>query len=217
MISFIHISRLLESVELCDRSAVGAEQRSVHEVAIVARVADVLARRIQGFFQVCSMPRAHTEFGTANARAGPGRQTKGRNAMKRSFQVATVFTGAAACAVALTPTAEAAPAAPGATTTITPKTITANNCTAGEWNWLHMYYTAAENHPTPACFGGTGVFKIAGNKRFTKFCPGDNSGAILTSRSYIPFSAEGVLTFLLHSAIVYSVYISAHNNPSASC
>jgi hypothetical protein len=76
MISFIHISRLLGSVELCDRGAVGTEQRIVHEVAIVARVADVLARRIQGFFQVCSMPRAHTEFASKRPRRA-GQKSEG--------------------------------------------------------------------------------------------------------------------------------------------
>jgi hypothetical protein len=136
--------------------------------------------------------------------------------MKRTFRVATVFTGAAACAVALAPTAEAAPAAPGATTTITPETITANNCTAGEWNWLHLYYTAAEHHATPACFGGTGVFNIPGNKRFTRFCAGGNIGDLITSRSIIPFSPT-IPSIPLHSAIVYQVDISAHSQPSARC
>jgi len=109
--------------------------------------------------------------------------------MRKSFRVATVFTGAAACAAAFAPAAGAATPAPGTTTRITPTGITPNDCTPGEWNWLHMYYTTAEKHPTPACYGGTGVYPIPGNKRFTKFCPGDNSGALF----------------------------SAHNDPSAYC
>jgi hypothetical protein len=129
--------------------------------------------------------------------------------MKRSFRVATVFTGAAACAVARVPAAQAAPAA-GATAKITPQGITANDCTAGEWNWAHMTYTAAERHPVSACFGGTGVFKIPGNKRFTYFCPGDNSG-------YIQPKSHGRVSFVasenqipLFSEIISTVSIIQH-------
>ena len=137
--------------------------------------------------------------------------------MKRSFRVATVFTGAATCAVALAPTAHAAPAAPGATAMITPKGITANDCTAGEWNWAHMYYTAAERHSIPACFAGTGVYNIPGNKRFTFFCPGNNSG-------YIQYKSHGSASFVagehsinLFSLIVSKVSIVQHFDPSARC
>jgi hypothetical protein len=51
--------------------------------------------------------------------------------MKKSFRVATVFTGAAACAAAFTPVAAAATATPGATTaTATPGHVTAPGAAA---------------------------------------------------------------------------------------
>jgi hypothetical protein len=136
--------------------------------------------------------------------------------MKRSFKVATVFTGAAACAAAFAPTAGAATVAPGATARITPEAITANDCTAGEWDWAHMEYTAAERHPTDACYGGSGIFDIAGNKRFTEFCPGGNFGWLVTSFGSFSYSA-GAYTIPLYSAIVYAVGISGHSDPSARC
>jgi hypothetical protein len=118
--------------------------------------------------------------------------------MRKSFRVATVFTGAAACAAAFAPAAGAAPVAAG----IIPKPITANDCTAGELDWAHMYYTAAENHTIPACFAGIGTYWIAGSKRFTYFCPGNNSGYLWTNYGSIPFSA-GPFSYHLNSAIVY--------------
>jgi hypothetical protein len=134
--------------------------------------------------------------------------------MKRSFRVATVFTGAAACAVALAPTAHAAPAVPRATA----NGIIANDCTNGEWNWLHMYYTAAERHSVPACFGGTGVFKIPGNKRFTGFCPGNNSGYIQPkSHGRVSFVGGGY-SIHLFSEIISKVSIVQHfAGGSSSC
>jgi hypothetical protein len=97
--------------------------------------------------------------------------------MKRSFKVATVFTGAA-CTAVLAPAAHAAPLAPGATAKITPADTTANNCTAAEAKWVHLYYTAAEHHSTPACFGGDGSYYLGNNRRFTELCAGNNSGRV---------------------------------------
>lgn len=136
--------------------------------------------------------------------------------MRKSFRVATVFTGAAACAAVFTPAAHAAPAAPGATAGITPKALTHNNCTAGELDWFHLYYTAAENHPTPACFAGTGTYVISSNKRFAFFCAGNNSGYLGTDIGRIPFSG-GSIPFNLHSHIVHSVHLANHRVPSARC
>jgi hypothetical protein len=128
--------------------------------------------------------------------------------MRKSFRVATVFAGAAACAAAFAPAAGAAPA--------TPKAITPNDCTAGEYDWAHMWYTVAERHPTPACYGGTGGYRIPGSKRFVQFCPGGNSGFLGTSRGIVPFSA-GAYSIPLYSGIVYSVNIGRHSDPSAHC
>jgi hypothetical protein len=99
--------------------------------------------------------------------------------MKRSFRVATVFTGVATCAVALAPTAEAAPTAPGATTTVKPN-ITPRHCSAGLGPWVHLYYSPGERHTTPACFGGVGASPIA-HTRFSSICAGNNYGAVYYS------------------------------------
>jgi hypothetical protein len=90
--------------------------------------------------------------------------------MKRSFQVATVFTGAVACATALAPTAEAA--------TVTPDT-TAKNCTVGSVAAVHLYYPASANHPLPACVSGAGYISWPGGKKFAGICGGAWSGSFV--------------------------------------
>lgn len=136
--------------------------------------------------------------------------------MRKSFRVATVFTGAAACAAVFAPAAGAAPVAPGATGEITPKAVTGNNCTAGEWNWTHMWYTTSEKHSIAACFAGTGTYPIPGNKKFSYFCAGNNSGSLNTNYGYLPFWA-GSKILGLSSAVVHSVRLWHHNDPSARC
>jgi hypothetical protein len=102
--------------------------------------------------------------------------------MKRSFRVATVFTGAAA-AVALTPALNAV-AMPGNVAQVpkgqevTPN-ITVENCNSGTRQWLHLYYTAAEHHG-PSCFGHPGSYTIPNSRTaFASLCAGNNNGFLL--------------------------------------
>jgi hypothetical protein len=98
--------------------------------------------------------------------------------MKRSFRVATVFTGAAAAA-ALAPAAAAyaAPVAPGATAGIAPD-ITGGNCFTGApfTSSTVLYYAASENHATGACFASKGTYTLGTGKRFQWYCAGQYSG-----------------------------------------
>jgi hypothetical protein len=93
--------------------------------------------------------------------------------MRRSFRVATVFTGMAATAAAFTPAAGAATAAPG----FVPRSGAgrAANCTARNTNDLVLYYTKAERHSVPACVSGSGYVPIAPTK-FSSYCGGSYYG-----------------------------------------
>jgi hypothetical protein len=92
--------------------------------------------------------------------------------MKRSFRVATVFTGAVACTAALTPAAKAAPAA---------EAITAQNCSPGLVDNVHLYYAANQDHPLAACVGGRhgslGLIRLGTGKQFSGMCGGAYSGS----------------------------------------
>jgi len=96
--------------------------------------------------------------------------------MRRSFQVATVFTGAAAAVAAFTPAAGAATPAPGATAKVTPDAV-AKNCTGdlGNTMSLVLYYTNTKH--APACVAGTGKVAIGdGGATFNSYCGGFWSG-----------------------------------------
>jgi hypothetical protein len=135
--------------------------------------------------------------------------------MRKSFRVATVFTGVAACATALGPAAEAAPAAPAGRIT---GSIVGKNCTSSLGNWVHLYYSQKEKHPTPACFGNNGWYSLNPAKRFYYICAGNNSGEIIESggryiESFGPKVAGGAGEgFSLFSAKVSSIRITKHTN-----
>ncbi len=101
--------------------------------------------------------------------------------MKRSFRVATLFTGAAA-AVALTPAVNAVAMPDNAAQVpkgqeVTPN-ITVENCNSGTRQWIHLYYTAAEDHG-PTCLGHPGTYIVPNhNTVFQSFCAGNNFGHI---------------------------------------
>jgi hypothetical protein len=105
--------------------------------------------------------------------------------MRKSFQMATVFTGAAACAAVFAPTAGAvtartapavrAGAATARTTAAVPATAS-ENCNAGTKTWVHVYFPAGAHHG-PVCFGGRGVAGVADVTRLG-VCGGNNSGYI---------------------------------------
>ena len=88
--------------------------------------------------------------------------------MRKSFRVATVFTGAAAATVV----------APIATATAAVKpAINHQTCNSSTKPWVHLYYTAAEKHP-PVCFGNNGFYSILSGTRFVSVCPGNNIGSL---------------------------------------
>jgi|SRR5215472_1935317 len=95
--------------------------------------------------------------------------------MKRAFKVATAFTGVAACATVMAPAADAGTAVP----------FTANNCTLAEANWVHLYYSVNQHHPTPACFGNNGANRLTNNQKFSAICTGNNSGEYYSSNGII--------------------------------
>jgi hypothetical protein len=133
--------------------------------------------------------------------------------MKRSFRVATVFTGAAACAVALAPGAGAATAAPGAAAKVTPDT-TARDCDATFTSSVVLYYTAAENHSVDACIAGTGFVDLGQGKRFTSYCAGAYSGFFYIDGVRRSFT-EG--SHQLHSQAVSAVSITRKAHPGVQC
>ena len=101
--------------------------------------------------------------------------------MRRSFRVATVFTGAAALAGGFGPTALAATTQ---TTAIHPDTPTNRICGAnngGVSHWVHLYYPN-NDHPAE-CFHGSGYTNAGAT--IASFCPGNNGG-------YLHGSVSGV-------------------------
>ena len=98
---------------------------------------------------------------------------KGESEMKRSFQVATLFTGAVACATVLAPMADAA------TTTVTPDT-TAKNCAVSNSS-VHLIYSKKADHPVDACITGAGYVSFTGGKKFAGICGGGWSGSFYYS------------------------------------
>lgn len=123
--------------------------------------------------------------------------------MRRSFRVATVFTGAAAAVTAFAPAAEAATGALAA-----PAGAGAGNCTTANTQDLVLYYTASEHHPTPVCVSGFGYVPI-GNRhtRFKSYCGGRYSGYFEISGSLRHFTA-GIVYHNLYGAEISQVSLS---------
>ncbi len=92
--------------------------------------------------------------------------------MKRSFKVATVFTGVAALGAIAAPAANAAVVGPG--TKATPN-ITGKSCGGFVSNYkgLILAYTAGH---APACFSGTGTTGVGGDPAFQSYCAGSAVG-----------------------------------------
>jgi hypothetical protein len=103
--------------------------------------------------------------------------------MKKPFRVATVFTGAAACAAAFAPAAAAMPVAAGAAThdlapgiTATGNITATDDCGSRTVGWLYLYYTASEHHG-PICLGGTGRAVLDPGTRIAGICVGNTRGS----------------------------------------
>lgn len=98
--------------------------------------------------------------------------------MKRTFRVATVFTGAAACAAALTPAAQAAAVpAGGGMAKITPDAIAQScNLKTTESRGIVLYYYRGDHKP--GCVSGTGFAPIGGHPRMSGYCADGVSGSL---------------------------------------
>lgn len=102
--------------------------------------------------------------------------------MKRSFRIATAFTGVAT--VALAPTAAHAATTAQHARAEANGYITAFDCGPnsppdGSSQWLHLYYSKKENHSTAACVdgqSGSPIYTIGKGKRFAYYCAGKYSG-----------------------------------------
>lgn len=102
--------------------------------------------------------------------------------MRRSFQLATVFTGVAGIAGGFGPTAFA-PAAQAAA--IRPDILAWQSCgpnDGGISHWVHLYYPN-DDHPAE-CFHGAGYHSATAV--FASFCPGTNSGLVKGSAAGYP-------------------------------
>lgn len=97
--------------------------------------------------------------------------------MKRSFKLATVFTGVGAAAGAIGPMMLAGPAN---ATAARPDIGTWKECGAnnnGVSQWTHIYYPS-DDHPAECIsHGGTAVSRV-GTATVASFCPGDQQGLI---------------------------------------
>ena len=106
--------------------------------------------------------------------------------MRRAFKVATIFTGAAACAAVFTPATTA-----GAATTGQMKPDTSDrNCYKNDTTSAAFYYPASKDHG-PLCFGGANSVPALDSISptvFAKFCAGNNSGYYVRTFSSPTFS-----------------------------
>jgi hypothetical protein len=96
--------------------------------------------------------------------------------MRTAFKVATVFTGAAACAAAFAP---AAGAATTAKTQLMEPGAFHKNCTGGSTRSVHFYYPMAADHG-PTCVGEAGSTSLGGT-HYSSVCTGNNNGFFLHS------------------------------------
>jgi hypothetical protein len=109
--------------------------------------------------------------------------------MRRAFKVATVFTGAAACAAAFTPAAEAAPMTTAKTELITPDTAH-HDCAVGPATTSAVFYWLPSAHHGPTCVGGDPDYDVntsLGGNAFSKMCAGNNYGEFYVVGDSIPF------------------------------
>jgi hypothetical protein len=127
--------------------------------------------------------------------------------MKRAFRVATVFTGAAACAAALAPTAQAAAVAPGARAAITPDNVTVAACPlAIPSGTLVLAYTSSEFPHPDVCFRGSGTWYVGADTRFSAYVGVSKSGSLLIDGRWEKFTAG---YHHLYKQVVTSVYLKA--------
>jgi hypothetical protein len=128
--------------------------------------------------------------------------------MKRTFRVATVFTGAAACAAALTPAAQAAAVPAGGAAAVRPDAT----CPAMESHGLVLYYDANANPHPPACITGTGRFAIENHPYMASYCADGASGSMLINGAWHPFTVGHHNLYNVHVSSV-SIHGGAPGHP----
>jgi hypothetical protein len=107
--------------------------------------------------------------------------------MRKSFKVATVFTGAAAAAAVFAPAAGAATATADAVR---------YNCPIGPRTAATVLYWPTSKHHGPTCVSSIGLISV-GDTYFSYFCAGNYFGVInfpdRVSRYYKPGEGYGTL------------------------
>jgi hypothetical protein len=128
--------------------------------------------------------------------------------MRKAFKVATAFTGAAACAAAFTPAAEAV-TAPTLRTQVVPN-VEHRNCPIGPSTTSMVFWWSAAAHHGPTCAGSGGVpGHIVFSHWFSRICTGNNKGYI-TSKPGGFHNSFGAGLSRLRAQFVYSVDITGH-------
>jgi hypothetical protein len=106
--------------------------------------------------------------------------------MRTAFKVATVFTGAVACAAAFTPAAEAATTTTAKTQLIEPE-IFKKNCAIGPSTTSVVLTRLPSAHHGPTCVGEKGKITLS-NTYFSYFCAGNNYGQYWITGDTKPFN-----------------------------
>jgi hypothetical protein len=134
-----------------------------------------------------------------------------RATSRKAMRVATVFTGAAAAAVAYAPAALAAPGhapAQGHTALANGKTggartaIESKGCGASDVHWLHVQYNSPFRVLCKA-FGFAGV-KDVGQLTMYAQCGGNNYGNLFTQEGVVSFGPGNT-----YRSFTYGKYLSA--------
>ena len=132
-----------------------------------------------------------------------------RATSRKAMRVATVFTGAAAAAVAYAPAALAAPGhapAQGHTALVNGKTggarIQSKGCGASDVHWLHVQYNSPFRVLCKA-FGFAGV-KDVGTLTMYAQCGGTNYGNLFTEEGVVSFGPGNT-----YRSFTYGKYLSA--------
>jgi hypothetical protein len=139
------------------------------------------------------------------------------------MRVATVFTGAAATAVAFAPAALAAPGhapAQGHTALVNGKTravrpdIKSKGCGTSDENWLHIEYNALFGAEDCKAFGFAGRFNTA--LSMIAQCGGNNYGSIYYSDGRnISFGPGNTYRRLTHTVSAVSIFFWSGNDKCA--
>ena len=132
--------------------------------------------------------------------------------MRKAFKVATVFTGAAACAAAFAPAAGAATAA--RTQPAEPAT-SHHNCGGGRTTSTVFWWPSAAHHG-PTCVGGYNNYHSVTflDTYYSGYCPGDNYGWF-NGRIY--HYSPSKHKFSLHHVYVSDVSITGWSHAANTC